>query len=683
MAQDQLPRVQYELIRLTGGLDLVTPTLSLPPGVARDATNWECAITGGYTRIAGYERYDGRTSPSGAVFGALTVTITGSIAAGNTITGATSGASAYVIAVSGTMVVYTKLSGGFSLTETVRVGGSPQGTVTSLSPPEPFTAQQQAVYANLAADAYRADIQAVPGSGPIRGVAYYNGSVYAWRDNAGGTALALYKSSTAGWTAVSLGIQLNFTTGVSQILDGQTVIGLTSGASGVVTRVVVRSGTWTAGTAAGSLIFTSITGTFQNGEALRVTGVTRATCSGTQSAITLLPGGRVETVTANFGGSVATTRLYGCDGVNKAFEFDGTVFVPISTGMTQDSPAHIAFHKSHLFLSFGSSVQFSAIGDPYVWSPVFGAGEIALIDNVTNFLVLPGDQSTGSLAIYSDSNTFILYGTSEANFNLVSYNVGSGAKPYTGQNMSNSFVFDDRGVLSLQTTLNFGNFDSAALTLNIRPFTQQRRNIATASNVNREKGQYRIFFSDGAGLYLTFRNNEYLGAMPVQFPNAVVCICEGEKQNGPETQFFGSDNGFVYQLDVGTSFDGEQIPCNLLLTFDSIKSPRMLKRYRKASLEITGNGYAEFGFRYDLGYGSTEIPQPVDQTVITNLSGSYWDLVNWDAFYWDGRTLLPSEVEVDGTAENIAVQLSSLSDYFEPFTINSVILHYTFRRGLR
>ncbi len=60
MAQAQLPRVQYDLIRLAGGLDQVTPTLTLPPGFARKAANFECNVSGGYTRIAGYERFDGR-----------------------------------------------------------------------------------------------------------------------------------------------------------------------------------------------------------------------------------------------------------------------------------------------------------------------------------------------------------------------------------------------------------------------------------------------------------------------------------------------------------------------------------------------------------------------------------------------------------------------------------------------
>ena len=683
MAAPQLAKVQYALIPLAGGLDQVTPTLSLRPGVARDSVNFEASVTGGYTRIAGYERFDGRPNPSDASYTALTVNITGTIAVGNTIVGATSGATGVVIVVSGSTVVYTKATGTFTVSESVRVSGVSQGTVTALGGAVGATPQVAAQYLNLAADLYRADIGPVPGSGPIRGVAYYGGTVYAWRDNAGATALGMYKSSASGWQAVPLGVELSFNQGTVAITAGMTITGATSGATGVVTRVVLQSGDWSTNDAAGRLIFASVTGTFLNTEHLNVGATKYAHAVGTQAAIALLPGGRVEAVIANFGGAVNSTRLYGCDGQNRAFEFDGTVYVPIATGMSVDKPTHIAFHKQHLFLSFGSSVQFSSIGEPYLWNPILGAGEIALIDNVTAFLVQPGDQSTGAMAIYSDSNTFILYGSSEANFSLVSYNVGTGAKAYSAQNINQSYVFDDRGVISLQTTLNYGNFDSSAVTLNIRPFVQQRRNLVTASGVNREKGQYRLFFSDGYGLYLTFVNGKMMGSMPVEFPNPVTCMAEGEKPGGAETAFFGSTNGYVYRLDAGTSFDGAEISANLVLVFNAIGSPRLLKRFRRGSLEITGTSYAEFAFSYDLGYGSIEYEQGQQRSYESNLVASFWDNANWDAFIWDGRTLAPSEVEIEGTAENIALRIASISDIYQPFTVNSVILHYSARRGLR
>lgn len=682
MASAQLPRVDYELIRLNGGLDQVTPTLSLPPGVARSSANFECSINGGYTRIAGYERFDGQAKPSSATYTVLTCNLSGAVSVGNTVVGASSTATGKVIAIDGSNVIITRQTGTFTNGENITVSSVVVGSATNNSGIS-ADGLTDATYRGLAADEYRASIAAVPGAGSILGVFYFQGLVYAWRNNIGATAAELYKSSSSGWTAVSLGIELKFDSGMGVgFFEGDTVTGFTSGATGVVTRVVVESGAFSSSDAAGRLIFASVTGTFQDNEQLRVGGGHIAHADGTQAAITMLPGGRFEMVQGNFGGA-NNNRIYGADGVNRAFEFDGTVFVPIVTGMALDTPNHVAFHKQHLFLSFGSSLQFSAIGDPYVWSPVLGAGELAMGESITNLLPLPGDQTSGALAVYSRNTTSILYGTSSSDFQLATYNSGTGGFSYTAQNLDQSYALDDRGVMGLKASLNFGNFTTSALTMPIRPFIAERLNLATTSAVNREKGQYRLFFSDGNGLYITMLNGKQLGSMPVQFPNAVLVSCEGENSDGTSAVFFGSSNGFVYQLDQGSSFDGQPISANCNLVFNSIRSPRILKRYRRGSVEITGNSYSQIQFGYSLGYQSAQVPQPSDVTYENNLSPSDWDNFVWDNFVWDGQGLSPTEVEMEGTAENVSIRLSSVSSILLEFTINSIIVHYTPRRGLR
>jgi hypothetical protein len=674
--------VKYDLIRLNGGLDQVTPTLSLPAGVARRAANFECSITGGYTRIAGYERFDGRPNPSDANYNILVCTFISSASVGATITGALSAATGKVIFVDATTIVTTKETGTFLNGEIVRVSSTDVATISVVQGVS-ADGLTDATYRNLAADDYRADITLVPGAGRILGVSFYNGVVYAWRNNSGNTAAVLYKSSSSGWTTVPLGKELRFNTGNALILDGDTVTGASSGAAGIVARVVLQSGTAGAGTAAGRLILSSSTGTFTSGENLTVSGGVKAKAGGAATQITLAPSGRYETVVANFGGGTANYKIYGADGVNRGFEFDGTTFVPIETGMTVDTPNHIAFHKQHLFLSFGASLQFSGLGYPYQWSPLLGAGELAMNAQVTNLLTLPGDQTSGALAVYTRSDTSVLYGTSSANFSLSTFNTGTGAIAYTAQNMDQAYVLDDRGIVSLGTTLNFGNFLPASLTMNLRPFIQQNRDTAAGSLVNRDKGQYRIFFSNGNALYLTVLNGKLLGSMPVQFAHAVSCCVEGETPTGNTSQFFGSTNGFVYRLDAGTSFDGDPIPANLNLVFTSTGSPRMLKRYRKASVELTGDSYTEIQFGYDLGYRTNAIDQPLDETYENDLRSGFWDSMIWDNFVWDGTDISPSEIEVNGTAENMSVRISSNSDLFPQFTVNSIIVHYTPRRGLR
>lgn len=596
------PPVKYDLIRLAGGLDQVTPTLSLRPGIARRAANFECSITGGYTRIAGYERFDGRPSPSAAIYLLLVCNITGTVAVGDMVLGSSSAATGKVIAVNGSDVVLTRVNGAFLAGELLSVSGVTQAEIQVVQGPS-ANGLLDATYKALAADDYRADIQAVPGSGPILGVSIYRGVVYAWRNDIYGTAAVMHRSSPTGWQVVT--------------------------------------------------------------------------------TPTLAPGGRYQTTIANFGGGTANYRMYGCDGKNKAFMFDGTTFTQISTGMTVDTPEHIAFHKQHLFLSFGASLQFSAIGDPLTWTPLLGAGELAMNAPITNLMPLPGDQSSGAMAVYTRNDTSVLYGTSSANFQLSIFNTGTGALPNTVQNMDQAYALDDRGIVSLGTSLNFGNFVPASLTMNIRPFIEQRLLRACASTVNRVKGQYRVFFDDGTAVYMTAMNGKVLGSMPVQFLRPALCITEGELNTGEAVVFFGSNDGFVYQMDKGTSFDGLPIDANINLVFNAIGAPRVLKRYRKASVELTGDSYAELAFGYDLAYRSTALSQPLDANYSNDLRSSYWDSMNWDNFVWDGADISPTEVEVQGTAENIAIRLSSSSAIFQPFTVNSIIVHYSMRRGLR
>lgn len=676
------PPVNYELIALRGGLDQVTPTLLLPPGIARKAANFECSVNGGYTRIAGYERFDGRPKPSAALYNLLVCELTGAVSVGDTVVGMASAASGKVIAVDGSSLVITRETGVFLAQEGVSVAAVQVGTVLEVQgvSADGYT---DAVYRNLAADEYRADIQPVPGAGPVLGVAVFSGGVYAWRNKLDGLSAGMYKATTAGWVEVALGKELSFGAGTSAISEGVTVVGGTSGATGVVARVVLETGSWASGDAAGRLILSAVAGTFAAGENLLVGAAPKAVAASAATQITLAPNGRYETVVGNFGGGTANYRLYGADGANRAFEFDGTVYVPISTGMAVDTPEHIAVHKQHLFLSFGSSLQFSALGLPYQWEVLLGAGELAMNAPITNLLPLPGDQSSGALGVYTRRDTSVLYGTSSANFQLSTFNTGTGAVAYTAQNLDQAYALDDRGVMSLGTSLNFGNFVPASLTMTLRPFLQARIPGATASSLNRVKGQYRVFFNDGAALYMTIANGKLLGSMPVEYLDPVLCTAEGEDSNGNAVAFFGSNNGRVYQFDVGTSFDGDPIAASVNLVFNSIKSPRILKRFRKASVEFSGDYYAQIQFGYDLGYRTGALTQPFDATYEADMRSSYWDSMIWDNFVWDGADVTPTEIEMSGTAENVSIRISSASDLYEPFTVNTIIVHYTPRRGMR
>lgn len=672
-----------------GGLDTETPRWEVPPGQVSESQNFEIGVNGGYVTSTGYEAFDGRPSPSSAIYTIVFVTISGEISVGDDITGGTSTATGTVIAVVSSIPAYlvaTKVVGSFVSGENILVSAVVEAVSASAGfPGGALSIILDAQYANLAADEYRADIGVVPGSGRIRGVFYFLDVGYAIRDNAGGTAAVLHKSTASGWTAVALGRELAFTSGgTTQIVEGNVITGATSGATATLTRVVLQSGDWGAGTAAGRFIFASQTGTFQAENIDVGAGLNLATIAGNSSAITLAPGGRLETVIANFGGSLGQKRVYGADGVNRAFEFDGTVFVPITTAISPDTPLHIGFNKNHLFLSFGSSAQHSGIGTPYIWTPLFGAGELAFGDTITGFLSEPGNQTGGAFGVYTRNTTFFLYGSSSADWNVIRFRDELGAFPYTLQQIGVSIFLDDRGITTVSTAQEFGNFNAASITRKLQTYLNQRRSLASASAISRDKNQYRLFFSDGTGLYVTLSGNRVLGVMPVSLGRAVRCITSVENAAGNEVIFFGSDDGYVYQMERGTSFNGDALEAFFTTHFLFARAIRVSKRYYRVSFELEGEGYAEFFFSYELGYASTLLAQPGSVLHTLSFSSASWDEdFVWDSSFWDGGTLSPATQELTGTAENIALRIYSSSDYFTPLTFNGANIEYSLGRALR
>ncbi len=65
---------------------------------------------------------------------------------------------------------------------------------------------------------------------------------------------------------------INFTAGDNEPAVGDTVIGMTSGATGEILGVTVSSGSWAANDAAGFIVLTNIVGTFVDTELLRFSG---------------------------------------------------------------------------------------------------------------------------------------------------------------------------------------------------------------------------------------------------------------------------------------------------------------------------------------------------------------------------------------------------------------------------
>lgn len=593
----------------SGGLDLVSPAIAIPPGRARAALNYEAHNTG-YRRIDGFERYDGRTSPTDA-----------------------------------------------------------------------YDNEQDENLKQSAMDAARAAITAVPGSGDVLGVWYYKGSLYAFRNNADGTAAVMHKATASGWTAVPMSKQLDFTSGGTyEIFEGDEITGATSGATATVKRVVTTAGSWSSGTAEGYVIFDSQTGTFQAEDLNVGTNLNVATIAGDSAAVTLPAGGRYEFITYNFYGSSDLHRMYGVNGVGKAFEFDGTTFCPITTKMDVDTPTRVIAHKKHLFLAFpGGELQHSGLGEPLSWSPITGAASLSVGDDITDLII-----NVGALTIFSKGSVSVLYGSDSSDWQLETLNDEAGCLPWTADKIGQAIYMDNRGVRQLEATQAYGNFSFGTLTQAIQSFVHGKLSSGvqpTAAVRVRAHTIYRVFFEDNSGIsiFLGKRNPE---CMLLDLGKKVTCAVSAETENSVERIWFGSDDGFVYEMDKGRSFDGEPIDYYIRLPFNHLGAPQVGKRWHKAALECNAGGEASLHVSADFDYGDPSEPSFPGVGLTVQGGGGFWDLNNWDQFYWDAPLEGIANCYLDGFGKNISLLIvGSTAD--EPSHLLQGITLFFSVRGLR
>ena len=685
MPSSPFSQVKTDIIPLVGGLDLVTTPVLVPPGRLISSNNFEPDIYGGYKRMPGIERYDGRSRPSDANYYIAVVSLSGIVGIGDTITGLTSGATAQVISVTSNLeIIVTKYTTGTPfVSESIQVSGVTVGTISSISVNSASTNVLHSEYKNLAADVYRADIGVVPGSGYVRGVKYYQGVRYAWRDNAAGTACIMYQATASGWSAITFGKEIQFTGAVGQISDGDTVIQLVSGATGVVKRALLRSGTWTV-SGVGTLVFDTITGTFDATHAIQVGGVTKVTASSLATDITLLPGGKFSFDIVNFAGSANTERLYCADGVNLAGEWDGTRWVPIRTGSTPDTPKFVSGFKNQLILATNSDLFCSSIGSPYTYTAITGASDIAVGETITGIKPQTGDANNGAMVVTTNNRVFILYGNSSADFKLVTHSPNSGGRAYTLQNIGFAHFFDARGITQLMTVQAFGGFQMNVLTQAIQPLINAKQGLEISSCIVRSQNQYRVFFSDGTGIIMQVVQNQYGNstvsgaAMPFDYGDIVFNTIDSVVDStGIERIYGAATNGYVYELNVGTSLDGENISSHMMMVFNNSKSPRLRKRYRRSILHFRSGSAATVRVGYDLSYGRADASygSSVERTVLG--AGGFWDSFQWDNFTWDSSFIQEVPVNCVGTGENLSLIITNETDKDEAFTVHTCFLHYT------
>ncbi len=517
-------------------------------------------------------------------------------------------------------------------------------------------------------------VSEVPGTGPVRGIGELNGVVYAIRDfdaaehgAAYAPYAAVWRSTNDGWVLASHRFTLDFRNGSKA--DGEPTT-LPSFPGFHNTRVVTRGGSWEAGTATGVILTEFVLGL--GDDYIETSSVNAAFTAGTATFVIdvdqslsylerlMLPkaGGRWEFIRHNFFGQSETESLYGASGAGPAMQIDqsGTVII-IPTGIVadRDTPQHIAAFKNHLFLGVRSSILGSAPGNPYRWTAIDGAFEAAMGDDVTGLMPQPGSSSQGSMAVFTNEATEIIYGNSALDFALTNYNSRTGAIRHSVQRLDDTYSLDGRGVFALSTTLAHGNFRSNSITEHVHRWLESRLGFVIGSAIAHDIEQYRLYFATGEAMYLTIVNGKLLGAMPMEFSHTFHAVHRGS--DGVTYAAGTAENPHVFVLDSGYSFGGRGVDAEMKLSPLYHGLPRFTKQYRRAEIDVENGGYDEL-----------EVVATVDGDVTvrhrTPLETSRtfkWDMppetvgVKWDAGTQESKFPVP----LLGTGREIVLAISS------------------------
>jgi hypothetical protein len=385
----------------------------------------------------------------------------------------------------------------------------------------------------------------------------------------------------------------------------------------------------------------------------------------------------------NFFANVDSYSFFFVDGVNQGRMYNEVSGVTVldNTGMSAtgiDKPINVIAHNDYLFFAYrGGSLQHSVLGDPTDWTGASGAGEIACGAEITALIT----GLKGTLIVFMDEGIRILNGIVASDFTLETYSKVTGCFSNTAQRMlGTAFFIDDRGLSTLAGVDTFGDYAANTISQRFKRTLKRKMPYITTTITSRDLNQYRVFFEDKTGIIVSFEGQEMQGATFLEYPIIVRSVTSGDQQ-GDEVILFASDDGFVYRMDSGTSFDGAPIVTRMASAFYHYGSPRNWKNFKRATFEISGEPGQSFNVRADFDYNEPGIIPAIWRTVsIYSLLGesAVWGSSKWSEMVWGVGQTATNRVPlyIRGVGVNMSYKIISAETYRTQHTIQNIITDY-------
>jgi hypothetical protein len=236
------------------------------------------------------------------------------------------------------------------------------------------------------------------------------------------------------------------------------------------------------------------------------------------------------------------------------------------------------------------------------------------------------------------------------------------------------FSLDINGLRELSATDRFGNFRAGQITELIFPLlkTKHEAHIApVASMVVKGKDCYRLFYADGSGftVYVGKKNAEVI---PFLFPFVASC-CDSEKDedgnDDTEVCLVGTEDGWVYEMEKGGSFDGEAMQFYAMLPFNHMGSPAQNKVFSGFRLELATPAAVILSVIAIFDYGDPSTAPSGSNDLPIQGGGGLYDEALFDTVVFDAPVVSSVQDDLEGIGSNCSLRISGESTYDEPHTL--------------
>ena len=402
-----------------------------------------------------------------------------------------------------------------------------------------------------------------------------------------------------------------------------------------------------------------------------------------------LSGGKIRSAEYNFGNG---HYVIFTDNVNypALFEDNTNTLSFITSNPDLQGAEQVAIFKNTVFFSKGSNLYFSAPGDSGDYSAANGGGVINVSHQITGLITF-----REQLIIFSRNKIQRLTGSTISDFQLSPITESIGClDPDTIQEVGGDIMYmSPDGIRLLGATDRIGDFAlevaSDPISDDVYKFSQSTSNFC--SIVVREKAQYRIFAyipstqqKVSRGLLVTKFSDQGTANLAWGESSGIKAYVADSKYvaSYSEVILFANEDGYVYKMEQGNSFDGQPIEAIYESPYMPITDPQVRKTFYKLTTYIdpTGSFSFDLSVKYDFTrLNNQNLIQPTSVTVTsTGLAVSSYGSVSsvFGSTTYGGALDKIYQNQIIGSGKTIAIRIEDNSTS-PTFTLDTALLEFT------